>query len=262
MKRYLIILFIIVLILYSCSRDRPKRLSKIKGNLNLQIDSIIIKSKGKVFKAEGDVLLYNSIDNILLWKIKTDTLIDYQDKKKSVFTPLELFYFDSTGNKLLDIKSQKGILLKDRYIIIAIKDVKLNLVAENKHLKVKTDSLVSFYKKYITKAYPLYAEVYDKNMDTLYLIVKAKFALLKQDSMKIYLKGNVFVKNMLDSSFLKTENLIYSYVEDKIVSSSKVFFRTKEGNFIEGEGFVSDRNLHKWKILRNIKGKFINVDLE
>lgn len=251
----LIVLFFII----SCSGNNDS----IK-DLALK-DSMLIKQylgqSSSIWIDEGYTVLTKSVNSKLKMKIISDTLINDNESENLIFTPFHLFMFDSSETETFDVKSRFGISYQKTNLTVATGDVFLNSSTDTKKINLKTDSLAYVQNSDEVFTKPVRVKVFTSNMDTLLYVITADSGWWNIETLKSQLGGSVVIDYLKNDVQLFCEDLLFDSKSDVIESRGHVKFKRVYGDYVEGDGFVSDSKFKLWKLKDNIKGEIFDVQM-
>lgn len=254
-----VIIFFLVFLSLACSRD-DKNISNIASKDSLLIKGYLGQSSN-IWKDEGHTVLTKSIDGVKSMMMITDTLVNNSETGDVTFDPLDLYMYDSSGVQTLNVKSIHGYYKKAELLTIAIREVTLESQSGNQVLYLYTDSLVYMQKSDQVITFPVHLKIFTKSLDTLLYVVKADKGVWNMKTMKSVLTDNVVIEYKKDNVELICEDLLFDSKEDVVISKGHVKFKRVSGDYIEGDGFVSDSKFEHWKIQKNIKGEIFDMNM-
>ncbi len=255
-----VLIFLVIMLFASCSKG-DKSIGEVASK-----DSVLIKGylgqSSSVWRDEGHTVLTKSINGLKNMKIITDTLVNYSETGDVTFNPLDLYMFDSSGAETMNVKSVNGFFMQKNFLTIATEDVELKAETANELIYLYTDSLVFLQKEDEVHTFPAHVKIFTKSMDTLLYVIKAKKGVWNLTTLKSVLTESVIIEYKKDNVELHCEDLLFDSEKDIVISKSHVLFRRVSGDFIEGDGFISDSKFKHWKIQRNIKGEVFDINMD
>ncbi|NJM15697.1 MAG: LPS export ABC transporter periplasmic protein LptC [Bacteroidales bacterium] len=94
----------------------------------------------------------------------------------------------------------------------------------------------------------IYVQFFDST-ENVESTISANYAKFLEEKNMWIARDNVVAKNMLKGDQLKTEELFWNSEEKRIYSDKFTEITTIDGTFIGENGFESNQNLTKWKLI-------------
>lgn len=137
-----------------------------------------------------------------------------------------------------------------------LEDATITLTTEGrKDAVIYADTLINFEDRDSTIAEVVKVDFYDENGDYRSTLTSDE-GLVRQKTQEFQVWGNVVVEN--DTARLETESLHYDPNSRLITTDDFVKFR-RGHDLLTGYGMVADNRLENVKILKDVKGEFIDV---
>lgn len=137
-----------------------------------------------------------------------------------------------------------------------LEDATITLTTEGrKDAVIYADTLINFEDKDSTIAKVVKVDFYDEKGDYQSTLTSEE-GLVRQKTQEFQVWGNVVVQN--DTARLETQSLHYDPNSRLITTDDFVKFR-RGHDLLTGYGMVADNRLENVKILKNVKGEFIDV---
>ena len=243
----------------SCGGE-DKSIGKIASKDSMLIQQYLGQSSN-VWKDEGYTVLTKSTNGRKTMKIITDTLVNNSESGNITFDPLDLYMYDSVGVQTLNVKSVHGFFYQAKHLTIATRNVELESKTEDKLIMLYTDSLVFLQDSNEVEVFPVHMKIFTPGMDTVLYVVHAKRGRWNLKTLKSTLHDDVKLEYLRDNVELLCEDLLFDSKEDVVRSEGHVKFKRVSGDYIEGDGFLSDSRFEHWKIKENIKGEILDLEV-